>query len=78
MDGIGVLFLGAVLGCFVCVRCKSAQGAVVFALVAAALFFAAPVSADVPDAVVDFLDALNHAFTPVLAVDVHGGSEAVG
>ncbi|GAA1292635.1 hypothetical protein GCM10009609_71710 [Pseudonocardia aurantiaca] len=78
MDGLGLLFIGAVLGCFLCAKCKSASGAVVFALVAATLFVAAPVGRDVPDAVADLLNAVNHAFTPVLAEDFHKGSGAVG
>ena len=78
MDGLGILFIGAVLGTVLCVKCKSASGAVVFALVAATLFVAAPVGEGVPDAVAYLLNAVNHAFTPVLAEDFHGGSGAVG
>ena len=78
MDGLGVLFIGAVLGVCLCVKCKSCHGAVVFALVATVLFVAAPVGEDVPDAFVDFLRAVDYATTPVLTHDFHGSSGAVG
>ena len=77
MEGIGVLILGSVLGAVLCARSRSAGGAAVFTLIAAALFLSTPAGADVPEAVAGFLNALNSASTPVLTEPAEG-SGAVG
>lgn len=77
MDGVGVLLLGAVLGAFVCAKARSAGGAVVFSLIALAVFIATPAGAGLPGGVAAFLDALNSASTPVLTEPIDG-SEAAG
>jgi hypothetical protein len=77
MENVGLLILGSVLGAVLCARSRSAGGAAVFTLIAAALFLSTPAGADVPEAATGFLKALNSASTPVLTEPAEG-SRAVG
>jgi len=77
MESVGLLILGSVLGAVLCARARSASGAALFTLIAAALFLSTPAGAEIPGAVTGFLNALNSASTPVLTEPVEG-SGAVG
>jgi hypothetical protein len=78
MSSVGVLIFFAVVGAFICARTRSAAGAVVFSLVAIVLFIATPAGAGLPQAVGEFLSAVNRAASPALndtGADADPGSE---
>ncbi len=58
---IGVLILFALLGSFICAKSRTAGGAVVFALIALALFISTPAGAGLPGLVTAFLSSLSDA-----------------
>ena len=73
MGTIGVLIFFAVIGAVICAKARSAGGAVVFSLIALALFIATPAGAGLPGLLSDFVSSVSQASEPLT-----GGSEAVG
>lgn len=73
MPSAGVLILFAIVGSVICAKARVAGGAVLFALIALALFVSTPTGAGLPGALSEFLSVLDSASSPAL-----GGSEAVG
>jgi hypothetical protein len=76
VDSVGVLIFFAIVGAFICARTRSAAGAVVFSLVAIVLFIATPVGAGLPQAVGEFLTAVNRAASPALTDPPDGDEPA--
>lgn len=66
MSGTGPLILFAVLGAVICVKTRSASGAVVFSLIALVLFVATPVGQGVPGAIGALMSVVDQATSPVL------------
>jgi hypothetical protein len=66
VDSVGVLIFFAIVGAFICAKARVAAGAVVFSLVAILLFIATPAGAGLPQAVGEFLSAVDRAATPAL------------
>ncbi|SFO57280.1 hypothetical protein SAMN05216207_10935 [Pseudonocardia ammonioxydans] len=64
--GIGVAIFLALLGAFICAKARVPAGAVVFSLIALALFVATPLGQGVPGAVEQFVSTVDGAATPVL------------
>jgi hypothetical protein len=66
MQAVGVLIFFAIVGAFLCAKARVAGGAIVFSLVALALFVATPAGQGLPGAVATFMSTLNNTTTPVL------------
>lgn len=66
MRSVGLLILFAVLGAVICVKTRSAAGAVVFSLIAVVLFVATPVGQGVPGAIGALVSAVDRATSPLL------------
>ncbi|MCO1658891.1 hypothetical protein [Pseudonocardia humida] len=75
---VGVLIFFAVVGAVICAKARVPAGAVVFSLVAIVLFIATPAGAGLPQAVSEFLTAVNDATSPALTDQPAEGSRAVG
>lgn len=73
MGTVGVLIAFAVLGAFICVKSRSAGGAIVFSLIALALFITTPVGSGLPGALTQLVSSVQQASEPLTE-----GSEAVG
>jgi hypothetical protein len=73
MGTIGVLIFFAAVGAVICAKARSAGGAVVFSLIALALFVSTPAGAGLPGMLSDFVSSVSQASEPLT-----GGSEAVG
>ena len=73
MPSVGVLIFFAILGCIFCAKARVPGGAVVFALIALALFVATPAGSALPGAIAGFFSTIDGAATPVL-----NGTGAVG
>jgi hypothetical protein len=73
MGGVGVLIFFAVIGSVICAKARSAGGAVLFSLIALALFVATPAGAGLPGMLSDFVSALSEASEPLT-----GDGEPVG
>lgn len=73
MASIGLLIFFALVGAFICAKARVAGGAVVFALVALALFIGTPAGAGLPGMISDFLGAISQASKPLT-----GGPGAAG
>ena len=67
MKSVGLLILFAVLGAVICVKTRSAAGAVVFSLIALVLFVATPAGQGVPGAIRDLMSAVDQATGPLLS-----------
>jgi hypothetical protein len=74
MEGIGVLILFAALGAFICAKARVAGGAVVFSLLALALFISTPAGQELPAVLSDFVATLDTSTGPVLDDDTDGGA----
>jgi hypothetical protein len=77
MESVGLLIFFAIVGAFICVKARSAGGAIAFSLVALVLFIATPVGSGLPGVVSAFMNAVNGASTPALT-DPASGEGAVG
>lgn len=66
MDDVGALIFFALLGALICARARVAGGAVVFALLALALFVSTPAGAQLPGAIADVLSTIDDTTTPAL------------
>ena len=73
MGGVGVLIFFAVVGSVICAKARSAGGAVLFSLIALALFVATPAGSGLPGMLSDFVSALSEASEPLT-----GDGEPVG
>jgi multisubunit Na+/H+ antiporter MnhG subunit len=63
---VGVLIFFAILGAAICARARVAGGAIVFAVIAVALFVTTPLGAGLPAALASFVDTLSDSTTPIL------------
>jgi hypothetical protein len=65
MDNVGVLIFFAVVGAVICAKARSAGGAVLFSLIALALFVATPAGSGLPGMLSDFVSSLSEASEPL-------------
>jgi ABC-type glycerol-3-phosphate transport system permease component len=66
MPNVGVLILFAILGAFICAKARVAGGAVVFSMLALAMFISTPVGSAIPGALSALLSTVNDSTTPAL------------
>jgi hypothetical protein len=77
VESVGVLILFAVVGALICAKARVASGAVIFSLIALALFVSTPAGAGLPGAIADFVGVVDESTSPVLT-RIDDGSGAVG
>lgn len=65
MGSVGVLIVFAVLGAFICAKARVAAGAVVFSLIALALFVGTPVGSVIPRALAGVVSSVGQASVPL-------------
>jgi hypothetical protein len=65
MENVGVLIFFAVVGAVICAKARSAGGAVLFSLIALALFVATPAGSGLPGMLSDFVSSLSEASEPL-------------
>lgn len=73
MGTVGVLIFFAVIGGVICAKARSAGGAILFALIALALFISTPAGAGLPGMLTDFMSSVSQASEPLT-----GGAGSVG
>ena len=61
MSGVGMLIVFAVLGAVICAKSRVAGGAVVFSLIALALFTTTPIGAGLPGLLSDVVSVVGRA-----------------
>lgn len=66
MQSVGVLILFSVLGAVICAKARVPAGAVVFSLIALALFVSTPAGSGLPRLVSGLLSTADDAATPAL------------
>lgn len=79
VPSVGALIFFSVLGAVICAKARVPAGAVVFSLIALALFVSTPAGEGLPRAVSGFVSTVDGATTPALNGSRPGsGSGAVG
>jgi hypothetical protein len=63
---MGALILFSILGAWICAKARVAAGAIVFSLIALALFVSTPAGSGLPRAVSGFVSGVGDAATPAL------------
>ena len=66
MQSVGVLILFSILGAFICAKARVPSGAIVFSLIALALFVSTPAGSGLPHLISGFLSTVDDASTPAL------------
>jgi uncharacterized membrane protein AbrB (regulator of aidB expression) len=79
VSSVGGLIFFSVLGAVICAKARVPAGAVVFSLIALALFMSTPAGAGLPRAVSGFVHTVDGATTPALTgTHPNNGSGAAG
>jgi uncharacterized membrane protein AbrB (regulator of aidB expression) len=79
VSSIGALIFFSILGAVICAKARVPAGAVVFSLIALALFVSTPAGEGLPRAVSGFFSTVDGATTPALnGSRSSDGSEAAG
>lgn len=66
MQSVGVLILFSILGAVICAKARVAGGAIVYSLIALALFVSTPAGSWLPHVLSGFVSTVDDAATPAL------------